>query len=197
MVKTVELMGLATMNIFVALTLSVTVLHKTDANAAHALTESNITAFVNEVATVSAGLNPDMDQHTMVEYMMDRMTEDGQYKTTLNYKIGGSGEQQRELEMNRLELISHALQGQKTMKKHETKTEINKISINPDGRSAAIVITNYERGTMPTDDGFGDTAMVPVLGMSYCEQKIVLSGKNQLQIDGAQCTTTMQFEEAF
>jgi hypothetical protein len=50
---------------------------------------------------------------------------------------------------------------------------------------------------MPMDDGFGDIAKVPVLGTSYCEQRVVLNDAKVIQLDGADCTTTISFEEAF
>ncbi len=199
MVKTVELMGLATFNIFVALTLSATVLSGgKDDGSIKTLTEENITAFVNDVAAVSGGLKTEMDEHNIVEYFLAHMTENGRVKAAISYSLPQEGEEQkRDMDMGRMEYISYILQGLKAMKKHETKTRIDYIKVADDGQSAHVVTTNYERGMMPTQDAFGDDTMVPVLGTSFCEQQIVLNGDKIIQMDGAECTTTINFEESF
>ena len=83
------------------------------------------------------------------------------------------------------------------MKKHETKTQIDYIDVADDGLSARVVTTNYERGMMPSQDSFGDETMIPVLGTSYCEQRLILAESEFIQMDGAECTTTINLEEAF
>lgn len=198
MVKTVELMGLATFNIFVALTLSATVLSGANKeNTNSVLTESNITTFINDVATISGGLKTDMDEHNIVEYFIAHMTKEGRVKASISYKMDNQDEQQRDMDMGRMDYISHILQGMKTMQKHETKTRIDYIKVAEDGKSARVVTTNYERGIMPTEDAFGDMVAMPVLGTSYCEQNIVLSPDRVIQMDGAECTTSISFEESF
>jgi hypothetical protein len=190
-------MGLATFNIFIALTLSATVLSKTGDDKITTLTEDNITLFVNELADVSAGLKPDMDQYKIVDYMMAHLTEGGIYKSNISYNIEDSGEQERDMEMDRMKFISYVLEGLKAMEKHETRVDIQYIKIDDSGQGATVMLTNYERGVMPSTDAFGDEAMVPVLGTSFCEQHVILSLEKTIQLDGATCTTTINFEEAF
>ena len=190
-------MGLATFNIFVALTLSATVLSGRGEDGITALTHENISAFVNDVAAISGGLKTEMDEHNIVEYFIAHMTENGRVKASISYSFASEGEQQRDMDMGRMEYINYILQGMKTMKKHETKTQIDFIDVADDGLSARVVTTNYERGMMPSQDSFGDEAMIPVLGTSYCEQRIVLAESEVIQMDGAECTTTINFEEAF
>lgn len=190
-------MGLATFNIFVALTLSATVLSGKGDEGIKTLTHENISAFVNDVAAISGGLKTEMDQHTIVEYFIAHMTENGRVKASISYKLAAEDEQQRDMDMGRMEYINYVLQGMKAMKKHETKTQIDFIDVADDGLSARVVTTNYERGMMPSQDSFGDEAMIPVIGTSYCEQRIVLAESEVIQMDGAECTTTINFEEAF
>lgn len=190
-------MGLATFNIFVALTLSATVLSHKDDGGIAALTHDNITIFVNDVAAISGGLKTEMDEHNIVEYFIAHMTENGRVKASISYKLAAEGEQERDMDMGRMEYINYVLQGMKAMKKHETKTQIDYIDVADDGLSAHVVTTNYERGMMPSQDSFGDETMIPVLGMSYCEQRLVLAESSVIQMDGAECTTTINFEEAF
>lgn len=190
-------MGLATFNIFIAMVLSTTVLSKAGEDEVTSLNQSNIAGFVNDIADVTAGLRQDMDEHSVVTYLLNHLTEGGRYKTVIDYSLSQAGTQERELEMDRMGFISHVLQGIKSMQKHEALVDIEYINIEPDGQSATIMITNYERGLMPAQDEFGDTNMVPVLGTSFCEQRLVLGDKNNIQMDGATCTTTIDFEEAF
>lgn len=190
-------MGLATFNVFIALTLSVTVLNNRDNGGVDKLTEANVTAFVDDIAKAAAGLRTDMTQHTLVEYLMAHLTENSRYATSITYRVGNTGPQERDMEMGRMEFINFVLQGLKSMEKHETKTKIDYIKVEDSGKAAHVVVTNYERGMMPMDDGFGDVQKVPILGTSYCEQKVVLSSAGIIQLDGAECTTTINFEDAF
>lgn len=193
-VKTFELMGLVTFNIMVALTLSTTVLSNRGETRISSLNPENITAFVEDFAATSAGLRGDNNQHQIVEYMMKHLTTESRYKTRIYYRVGSSDNQQTELEMGRMEFISQILQGLKTMEKHESKTQIDYIKVEPDSRTARVVVTNYERGLVQSQDSFGDMTKIPVLGTTYCDQRVILSDNHVIQLDGAECTTTMNIE---
>lgn len=195
--RTLELMGLVTVNIMVALTLSATVLSQHGNKGIESLTSDNVGAFINDFATTSTSLRNGPDRHKLVEYMMAHLSEEGRYKTRVSYRVADGTDQETQMDMGRMEFIGHTLQGLKSMEKHETRTNIEHIKIAEGGKEARVIVTSYERGVMPVENPFGDVAKMPVLGMSHCAQDIVLSPDKTIQIRGAECVTTINFEEAF
>lgn len=194
--KSLELLGLAAFNVFIALILSATFLAKSGPSVS-ALTEDNIRAFVTEAAAVSGGQRQDMDSYGVTDYFMGHIADDGLFTSTIAYDMPDMPASERTMEMDKMKFISNVLQGIQSMTRHETAVDIEYIKITDNGKSAHVVTTNYERGVMPMDDGMGESNMVPVTGTSYCEQTLVLSGKNVIQMAGAKCNTNIDFSDAY
>ncbi len=194
--KSVELLGLAAFNIFIAIILSATFLTNSSA-AVNALTESNVSTFITEVAAVSGGQRHDMDSYSITSYFMSHISENGLFTSTIEYSLPDMDSSSRTLEMDKMNFISHVLQGMKAMEKHEAAVKIEYIKIADNGKSASVMTTNYERGVMPVEDGMGDARMVPVTGTSYCEQELVLSAKNVIQMATANCSTNIDFSDTY
>jgi len=194
--KSIELLGLAAVNIIIAMVLSATFLTKSD-TAVKELTQANVEQFVNDVAQVSGGLREDMDQFSITKYFMKHIAEEGMFISTIEYAMPDMPSSERTLEMDKMNFISHVLQGMGTMNKHETAVQIEYIKIVDNGKRATVMTTNYERGVMPVEDGFGDTQMMPITGTSYCEQELVLSTGNVIQMAGANCDTDINFTNSY
>lgn len=196
--KSFELLGLITFNVFIALILSATFLGsagKGPAAIPDRLTEPYVTSFIEEFAAITGGQRSDMDSYALADYFMNHLGEESRFTTTLRYSIPDQPEEKRTLEMDRTAFIGNVMQGQKTMDKHETKVQIEYINISDDEKSATVLITNYERGLMPVDDGAGNEVIMPVQGTSYCEQKLSLDEKSLIRIEGATCMTDIAFSE--
>ena len=192
--KSLELLGLASFNVMIALVLSVAFLSHAGGKMDR-LTEASVTAFITEVSEISAGKRKDMDPYSITSYFMTHITQDGSFKTTLRYSIPEMPDDERQMEMDKMNFISHTLQGLQTMADRETMVKVEFVQIEDGGKSAAITTTNYERGMMPVDDGSGTVNMMPVQGTSYCEQKVILNDKRLIQMAGATCTTDITFSE--
>ena len=192
--KSLELLGLASFNILIALVLSVTFLSHAGGKMDR-LTEAGVTDFITEVSEISSGKRKDMDTYSVTAYFMDHIAQDGMFKTTLRYSIPEMPDDVRLMEMDKMNFISHTLQGLQTMADRETLVKVDFVQIENDGKSAAVTTTNYERGMMPVDDGSGTVNMMPVQGTSYCEQKVILNDKRIMQMAGATCTTDIAFSE--
>lgn len=190
--KSLELLGLVSLNMLVAMMLSVAFLPR---GGITTLTETNVRGFIADMSAISAGERKDMDSYGIADYFMNHIAPDGVFKTTLRYKIPEMPEDERLMEMNKMEFISHTLQGMRTMDGRETRVNVEYIAIAPDGRSAAVTTTNYERGLMPVDDGTGAMNMMPVYGTSYCEQKVILDERRAIALSGANCYTDLTFTE--
>ena len=192
--KSMELMGLAALNVLVALVLSVTFLSHAGGKM-DVLTEPSVTDFINEMSEISSGKRKDMDQFSVTSYFMDHIAQNGSFKTTLRYSIPEMPDDERQMEMDKMNFISHTLQGLQTMADRETLVKVEFVQIESGGKSAAVTTTNYERGMMPIDDGSGTVNMMPVQGTSYCEQKVIMNEKRIIQIASASCTTDITFSE--
>ncbi len=197
--KSVELLGLAALNIIVAMVLSVTFLAKTDAAAVSvsALTKDNVQQFITETVAVSGGQREDMDDYGITTYFMSHIADHGQFISTIEYDMPDMPSSARTLEMDKMNFISHVLQGKEAMNRHETAVQIEYIEIAANGKSAMVTSTNYERGVMPVQDAMGEARMIPVTGTSYCEQEIVLSQKNIIQMAKADCSTNIDFADSY
>lgn len=196
--KSIELLGLVTANVFVAMALSAAFLagdHK-DTALRH-LSQTHIENFIQETTAISSGQRPDMDSFAITTYFMDHVADEGKFRTTVRYNIPDAPEEERAMEMGKMDFISNIIEGQKTLNRHEAKIVIDHIKIEPDGRKAFVVTTNYERGVMPVADSFGGTSMMPVTGTSWCEQILVLNDKRVIQMSGASCTTDIAFAEGY
>lgn len=192
--KSIELLGLAAFNIFIALILSATFL-KGNAGVP-ALTETNVTQFITEVSHVAGGQRADMDQFSITEYFMAHIADHGMFTSTIEFSLPDETSSSRRLEMDKNNYISHTLEGMKTMSKRETAVTIEYIKIAENGKSATVTTTNYERGVMPVEDGFGEAQMLPVTGTSYCEQELVLT-ENVIQMAAANCSTSIDFFDSY
>lgn len=195
--KSFELLGLATVNIFIAIFLSTTFLSDDNMTGISRLNESNVTAFVNEVAQISGGQREEMDAYGITSFLMKHIKENGRFRSHIDYEIPDFPETSRDLEMDRNTYISHILQVMEDFEKHEAAIRIENVEIEKDGRSALVITTNYERGVIPVQGVMGDTQMLPVTGMSFCEQELVLSENKAIQMANATCDTNIAFVEAY
>lgn len=193
--KSFELLGLAAFNIFIAIILSTTFL--TGSRGIDTLTEDNVESFITEVAEVSGGQRENMDSYSVTHYFMNHIAENGQFTSKIEYAMPDMPASTRTLQMDKMNFISHILEGRKAMTRHETAVEIEYIQIADNGKRAKVMTTNYERGIMPIDDGMGEARMVPVTGTSYCEQEVILSGKNIIQMATANCSTNINFSDSY
>lgn len=194
--KSLELLGLAAFNIFIALILSATILSNGNGRVS-TLDETNVTHFITEVADVAGGKREDMDPFSITEYFMAHIADHGKFISNIEFSLPDMSSDSRMLEMDKKNFISHTLEGMKTMSQRETAVEIEYIKIADNGKSAKVTTTNYERGVMPVEDGMGEAQMMPVTGTSYCEQELVLSRENIIQMAAANCSTSISFSDSY
>jgi hypothetical protein len=189
-------MGLVTVNVIIAMTLSATVLKPRIDNTIVILTDNNIAQFIEDFARVTSGLDA-RTKHHIAEYLVSHLDENGTFRTELNYKTPDGRRNESEMEMNRMEFISHVLKGLDSMARHETETRIEYVKLQEDKKSAQVIVTNYERGILPYDDNMGNIAQIPVLGTSHCEQTLSLSKDGKIKINDANCMSYINFEDAY
>ncbi|MCB9988555.1 MAG: hypothetical protein H6868_04370 [Rhodospirillales bacterium] len=196
--KSFELLGMAAFNVMLAVILSATFFHKVSpTDAVQTLTEANVDYFIREVSAISSGEKEDMDSYKITSYFLKHINDDSQFVTVLKYAMDGGDPEEQSMEMGKMDFISHILQGQKAMDRHETAVTVEYIKISDDKKSAKVITQIRERGLMPTLDDFGEQTLVPVTGVSYCDQVVSLNDDHDIQMDGAECTTYMDINHEY
>jgi hypothetical protein len=190
-VKSVELLGLVSFNIFLAIVLSVTFLGQ-PGTSGNKLTETGITDFINEATNMSTGAAKDADQFGVTKYLMSHIQDGSIFNTSIQYDIPGVDGQQRSMAFNKNDYISHVIEGLKAMHDREATTHIESIEIKNGATEARVVTTSTEHGKLPVASADGDQpTLVPVRGVSYCEQTLVLKDQT-IQMAGATCSTNIE-----
>lgn len=195
--KSFELLGLATFNIILAVILSATFFGKAGPGMAGHLTKENVTQFVEEVTAISNGQREDMDDYDITAFFMRHIADSSQFKSEIRYSAPDTDIRSREMKMSKNSYIGNVLNGLKNMESQETRVVIDFIKIGENGKKASVQFTSFERGVLPYDNGFGEIQMVPVNGVSYCEQDIILNDRKLIQMAGANCTTDMEILNTF
>lgn len=191
--KSFELMGLAAFNVFLAVILSVTFLSQAESVAPGTLTRPAIENFLKEVSSLSAGKDTKLDQYGLTAYLMRHITDDGTFRSSVSYQIYDRTDQ-KDMALDKMSYITTLIQGRQRFMDYETSMRIDLVDITPDGMSANVTTTNFERGRIMIDDGFGGATPAPVRSVSYCTQKLVLAEKI-VKMAGADCTTNVQVAE--
>lgn len=193
--RSLELMGMASFNVFLGMVLTVTFLNQGGGNKPSRLSEESVSAFIQEMAEVAHGKKEGLDQYGITTWFMDHIDDNSLFTATVNIAQANGDENQQTLEMNRMNYISHILQEIKGVQERESHLNIEYVKINEDGRTASVIYTSIDKGRMPVaDQGTGYT--VPVTGMSYCEQKVALRNAT-MKVSGGNCTTNITVAESF
>jgi hypothetical protein len=193
--NSLKLMGLASMNIFIALALSAAYLSH-GGGRVQMLTEDNVTAFIRDVSDITAGRRTAMDAYAVTAYFMQHVADDGAFKSNIRSSIPGMAE--RDVTMDKKAFISDVLQDMRQRGQHDATIKIEDIRITDNGRTATAITTSDESGAVQvTSPDSNDTSMVPVKAVSYCEQTISLADNHVIQMKEATCTTDVALAESF
>ena len=199
--KILEAMGFTTFNIMVALVLSSTFFNKVEDNEPSAtitaLDESYVTDFIHRMSSLTSGKDETADAYDLAMFLKSHIAETGTFNSTITYNTGQDShrdeDNQEIMEMDKNDFIQHVMENRKTMQDHESRVSVDYVEISDDQQTASAIITTYERGMMPTVSEFGEDTLVPVSGMSFCEQKFEISQKQMIQIASASCSTDLDF----
>lgn len=199
--KILEAVGFTTFNIMMALVLSSTFFNKVEDNVPSAsvdsLNESYVTDFIIRMSAMVSGENEETDAYDLAMFLKKHIAENGTFNSTITYNTGqnfGNNEDNEEImEMDKNNFIQHVMENRKAMQDHESRVSVDYVEISDDQQTASAIITTYERGMMPTVSEFGEDTLVPVSGMSFCEQKFEISQAQMIQIASAACSTDLDF----
>jgi len=157
------------------------------------LTEKNVADFLKETNSVSLGYRDDMAMDDVQKYLNRHLAPKSNFHSKTTFEIPGYPAQETEIEVKKKDYITNILDGKGLISNYQADLEIKKIKIAGTGRSATVTTTSHDSGELPWPDAQGNERMVPIRGVSECEQKLTLSLSNYVQILNASCSTTIKF----
>ncbi|MBU0800518.1 MAG: hypothetical protein KKA05_05880 [Alphaproteobacteria bacterium] len=164
------------------------------------LDKNNITAFIQEVQHIVMNGSATMTQPEIADYFKKHIAEKAMFDSTMKYEMPGYPAQENAMQIGKTEYIDGILNGASMMKSYEHSVEIKKIEIGKGGRSAHVTTVTREKGEMPWpkqgegEDGPPELVPMPVSGTSTCEQTIIISLTNYIQMQRAECYTALSFD---
>ncbi len=161
-----------------------------------ALDEQNIRDFLREVSEISTGQRPDLLDDDLIDYFANHIAEKGEFKSSIRYQIPGFPTQDSEMVLAREEYINSVINGRFLMEDYKAEIDIQDLKIAGNGKSATFKSVTKEKGRMPMakDEEKKQIEMIPIQGESTCEQRLIVSFNNFIQMAKAECTTLVSFD---
>lgn len=158
------------------------------------LNENNIRDFLEEVREISTGQRPDMLDDDVANYFDNHMADSGKFESTMRYDIPGYPTQEITMKLDKKKYINSVVNGRHMMEDYNTSVEIRTLDITRGGKQAKLVTVTKEKGRMPVPQKDGQEEIVPVTGESKCEQILIVSTNNFIQMKSADCATVIKFD---
>lgn len=163
-----------------------------------ALNESNIRAFLAEVGEISTGQRPEMLDEDVVNYFQNHLADKGVFESKMRYELPGFPPKDTEMRLKKDEYIATVVNGRYMMQDYSSTIHIEDLKIGGGGKSATFTSTVIEKGKMPMlkdpEKPEGDVEIIPIEGKSVCEQRLIVSFNNFIQMARAECDTVISFD---
>ncbi|PJB73503.1 MAG: hypothetical protein CO093_00670 [Alphaproteobacteria bacterium CG_4_9_14_3_um_filter_47_13] len=161
------------------------------------LNDENIRSFLKETSDVSTGQRASMSDQDVIDYFDNHIAEKGEFKSRMHYEIPGYPAQDNEIRLDKTHYIDTVVKGRHMLEDYRASIDIQNLKIKGNGKGATFTSIITEKGKMavPKDpEKPEEIEMVPIEGKSVCEQRLVISFNNYIQMASADCTTTINFD---
>ncbi len=186
--QSLKLIGLASLNIFVALALSAAYLMQFSGPRLQAMTEEDVNVFFHDVASVTTGKRLGFDRRAVTTYFMERVAEDGVFKSAVRSSIPGVTP--RDIVMDKKAFIRDLLKDMNEKGVHDSKLQVEKIKVSDNGRTATATTINTESASIQLAPAAGrESSIMPVVAVSRCQQTLSLGDSHVILLKSASCTT--------
>ncbi len=162
-----------------------------------ALNEDNIRKFLSEVSAITTGQRPDMLDDDVIDYFNNHMADNGSFKTVMRYQVPGFPNKDIDMKFKKEDYIDTVVNGRYMLEDYQTQVDIQDLKISAGGKAATFKSITKERGRMPfvKDEKSKEvTELIPIEGESICEQKLIVSFNNFIQMASADCKTVISFD---
>jgi hypothetical protein len=157
-------------------------------HSASSLTESNIKSFI-EQSTRMTSRSLDTSVDTVVAFFETHLHSDARFKSTLTFHIPENPSQEKSMTLDKNEFIENVRSGAQSLSDYKTDVRVSSVKISSDGRKATVQTKGTESGKMSVEGH-----EVPVEGQSSCDQIIMLSDDDIIQMYNANCNTDITFK---
>jgi hypothetical protein len=189
--SSVKLMGLATLNILLALALAAAYLGQMSGTRLQAMTEEDVRIFSYDISKVTAGKRVGFDSSAVTKYFMSHIADDGVFNSILKSDIPGI--KPRNASLDKKAYISDLLQDMRNKGVHDISMKVEDIKISNNGRLATAQITRRESASIQMAAKKDEEAdVIPIVEMSRCKQTFSLSNNHLIQLQEADCATSIE-----
>lgn len=154
------------------------------------LTEDNIKAFINRTTEMTNRKSADLGGAEAKSFFEKHLHPNARFKSKMVYEIPGFPAKQAELALDKGEFIESLAGGSQAIDNYSNKINIKSVKIASSGKSATVDSESMEEGVMHVEG-----QAVPMLGVSTCNQILMLSDQGVIQMFNANCTTQIRFKE--
>lgn len=161
------------------------------------LSEQNILSFMREVSAIATGQRPNMLDDEVGDYLNNHVADQAKFESTMNYHIPGFPAKNIDLKLGKPEYIHSIITGRYTLQDYDTRIVIDDLDITNGGKRATFTSITDEAGMMPfpkNENDPNDLEMVPIKGQSTCQQTMIVSFNNFIQMADAKCHTEISFD---
>lgn len=169
--------------------------HAADGERTHRLSEQNVRQFLETMRAIGTGQEQQMTPDEMQGYLEHHIAEKAHYESTLTFEIPGMQRQETKATLTKQQYIETLFNDLQVMKAYNTEIDIKEIDFSRSNRVAELVTVIKEHGNIPWGEHTdGSERRVPVKGTSKCQQKIVISLDNYIQMAKAVCKTLIKLD---
>ena len=163
-----------------------------------ALTKENIAAFLQEVKEIGTGQRSEMMPEDIKTYFTNHISEKAQFKSKLHYDVPGFPAEPIDAGLNKGEYINGILSGRGLILDYQAQIDIKDMKLSDGGRRVALRTLTKERGRLPLPGSENETDAekkdpIPIEGESDCQQTLIVSFANYIQMVKADCVTDIRF----
>lgn len=168
-----------------------------DGDFVQTLTDQNIRAFLERTQTLSTSGDHGASDEDLRIYFTRHIADKGEFRSRLHFEMPGFPTQDAETAYKKDDFIGNVIEGRDLMADYSATFEIKKMKIAGNGRSAKIESIITEKGKLPWPPSStgqqGSQQILPVEGRSECEQTLIVSLTNYIQMASAACRTAISF----
>ncbi|MCD8563014.1 MAG: hypothetical protein LRY54_02965 [Alphaproteobacteria bacterium] len=154
------------------------------------LTEDAVKSFVMQTSEITNRNAKDLGDNEAKNYFEAHLHPSARFKSKIVYVIPGYPDKEAEIALNKTEFIDSLAGGSEAVDKYSNEIKIKGVKIAASGKSANVSTESTEEGEMNVEG-----EKVPMIGVSKCDQIIMLSNEGVIQMFNANCKTEIRFKD--
>lgn len=162
----------------------------TPATSATALTEDAVKDFIKQSSEITNRKAQDLGGNEAKNFFEAHLHPNARFKSKITYVIPGYPDKEAELALDKQEFIDSLASGSENVDKYSNNIKIKNVKIAASGKSANVETESTEEGQMEVDG-----EKVPMIGVSKCDQILMLSDQGVIQMFNANCKTEIRFKD--